>query len=88
MRRQFGDLEIVGTDGSREVLRRDDIIESLVMRWQVNGFDCPGAYACLEEQDTPTLTRWLLEAVLGGTCPMERERPAAAVRVLPDNIQN
>jgi hypothetical protein len=88
MDNRFGDLVLPGLDGSRELLRREDIIESLVLRWHANGFDCPKAYDCLDEQDTPTLAKWLLDAVLGGTCPMQEAEPARALSILPENIQN
>jgi len=85
-----GDLTIPGLDGSSTTLKREDIIESIVRRWQHNGFECPDAYCCLDDEDTPTLARWLLEAVTGTqpACPMARLRKAVALAALPDNIQN
>jgi hypothetical protein len=83
-----GDLVLPGLDGSRDVLKREDIIDSIVRRWRHNGFDCPDVYACLDGESTPTLARWLLEAVTGEqpACPEARLRETDIE--LPKNIQN
>jgi hypothetical protein len=88
MGNDMGGLILIGLDGSRETLAREDIIASILRRWRRNGFKCPDARRCLDGMGTTGLTRMLLGAVLGDMPACPKARLKVAVRELEDNIQN